>query len=89
MNPSSATGPITRIELLEMIEITIAELKSMAQPHEIATFRELGYDADEAETPEQLKAIEEQVQSLRSFCERRARSAISMPSVPPQGRRRE
>lgn len=88
-SPSAPSGPITRVELLEFIEVTIAELKTMAQPHEISTFRELGYDAEEAETPEQLKAIEEQVQSLRSFCERRARSAISMPSVPPHGRRRE
>lgn len=90
--PPAPNGPatrITRVELVELIEVTIAELKTMAQPHEIATFRELGYDAEEAETPEQLEAIEEQVQSLRSFCERRARSAISMPSVPPQGRRRE
>lgn len=83
-------GPtLTRVDLLEFIEVTIAELKNIAQPHEISTFRELGFDAEEADTPEQLQAIHDQVQSLRAFCERRARSAISMPAVLPQGRRRE
>lgn len=82
------SAPISRVELLELIEVTIAELKNIAQPHEISTFRELGFDAEDADTDEQLVKIHEQVQSLRSFCERRARSAISMPAV-PHGRRRE
>ena len=88
MTESKATSAISRIDLLELIEVTIAELKNIAQPHEISTFRELGFDAEEAETDEQLTAIHEQVRSLRSFCERRARSAISMPAM-PHGRRRE
>lgn len=89
MTPSQ--GPtLNRVDLLEFIEVTIAELKNIAQPHEISTFRELGFDAEEADTPDQLQAIHDQVQSLRAFCERRARSAISMPAaVLPQGRRRE
>lgn len=85
---SSASSPISRVELLELIEVTIAELKNIAQPHEISTFRELGFDAEDADSEEQLTKIHEQVQSLRSFCERRARSAISMPAM-PHGRRRE
>ncbi|MBK6695517.1 MAG: hypothetical protein IPG50_25380 [Myxococcales bacterium] len=83
------TSPISRVELLEYIEITIAELKNIAQPHEISTFRELGFDAEEADGPDQLARIQEQVESLRGFCERRARSAIGMPAVLPTGRRQE
>jgi hypothetical protein len=85
----SQGSPLNRVDLLEFIEVTIAELKNIAQPHEISTFRELGFDAEEADSPEQLQAIHDQVQSLRAFCERRARSAISMPAILPQGRRRE
>jgi hypothetical protein len=89
VNESSQAPAITREDLLELIEITIAELKTIAQPHEISTFRELGYDAQEADSPDQLRAIHNEVQSLRAFCERRARSAISMDAVLPHGRRRE
>lgn len=92
--PSKTAGattsePLTRVDLLELIEVTIVELKNIAQPHEISTFRELGFDAEEADSPEQLQGILEQVTSLRTFCERRARSAIGMPAVLPPGRRRE
>ena len=80
--------PPSRVDLIEFIEVRISELKNIAQPHEISTFRELGFDAEEADSPDQLQAIHDQVQSLRAFCERRARSAIGMPAVTP-GRRRE
>ena len=89
MNTPQSPAPISRLELLELIEITIAELKNIAQPHEISTLRELGFDAEEADSPDQLSAIQEQVRSLKSFCEKRARSAISMPAVLPRGRVRE
>lgn len=86
---TNSSDSISRVDLLEFIEVTIAELKDIAQPHEISTFRELGFDAEDADSADQLRAIHEQVTSLRAFCERRARSAIGMAAVLPRGRIRE
>jgi hypothetical protein len=79
---------IDRAEVLELIEVALIELKGVAQPHEIAHFRELGLDAEDAETPDALATIVQQVKSLREFCEKRAKSGAAFPAILPRGRRR-
>jgi hypothetical protein len=79
---------IDQAEILEMIEVAIVELKGVAQPHEIAHFRELALDAKEADTPDALATIYQQVKSLRTFCENRAKSGAAYPAMLPRGRRR-
>jgi hypothetical protein len=80
-----------RAEINETIEVAVVELKSVALPHEIAHLRELAVDAAEAETEEQLRQIAQQVESLRTFCQNRARSsaanAFDLPSVGPRSSR--
>ncbi len=81
-------SPMTREELVEEVEVAIAELKEIAQPHELATLREMALDAREAEE-EQLPAIYEQLRSLRRFCESRKKSDANYRlGLLPRGRRR-
>lgn len=75
-------------EVREYIEVTIVELKDIAQPKEIAQLRELAMDADEADSVEQLTSIRKQAQNLRAFCEKRLRSSASHKQTLPFGRRR-
>lgn len=77
-----------RAEVLEIIEVAIIELKGIAQPHEITHFRELALDAEDADSPEALAHIVQQVKSLREFCEKRAKSGAAFPAMLPRGRRR-
>jgi hypothetical protein len=78
-----------RDEVREFIEVTIVELKAIAQPKEIAQLRELAMDAEEADGAEQLASIRTQAQNLRTFCEKRLRSsATHKQAVLPTGRRR-
>jgi hypothetical protein len=77
-----------RSQVIELIEISLVELRGIAQPHEVASLNELLLDAREAETSEQALQIEAQVKSLRDFCEKRARSAAAFHAVLPPGRRR-
>ena len=79
---------IDQAEILELIEVAIIELKGVAQPHEITQFRELALDAKDADTPEALATIFQQVNSLRAFCESRAKSGAAYPATLPRGRRR-
>ena len=60
-----------RTDVVESIEVALVELRGVAQPHELASFRELSLDAEEADSQEQLAQIHAQVLSLREFCERR------------------
>jgi hypothetical protein len=77
-----------RAEVVEMIEIALVELRSIAQPHEIASLNELLFEAQDATAAEQIEAIAEQVNGLRAFCENRHRSDASFKKViPPSGRR--
>jgi hypothetical protein len=79
---------IIRAEVSETIEVAVVELKGVALPHEIAHLRELAVDAAEAETEEQLRQIVKQVESLRTFCQNRARSsAANSFDLPNVGRR--
>lgn len=75
-----------RAEVVEEIEIALVELRSLAQPHEIASLNELLFDAQDATAPEQLEPIIEQVKSLREFCENRHRSDANFKKVVPPGR---
>lgn len=77
-----------RAEVLELIEVAIIELKGVAQPHEVAQLRELGLDAQDADSPDSLANIVQQVKSLRAFCEKRAKSGAAFPATLPRGRRR-
>lgn len=78
---------IRRPELLEEIDIALVELRGIAQPHELATLRELALDAQDVEEA-QLPKVYEQFRSLRSFCESRKKSAAGHHiDYPPRGRR--
>jgi hypothetical protein len=66
-----------RAEINETIEVAVVELKGVALPHEIAHLRELAADAADAETEEQLAQIARQVESLRTFCQSRAKSSAA------------
>ena len=76
-----------RARVIEMIEIALVELRSIAQPHEIASMNELLFDAQDATEEEQLVAIAGQVNGLRAFCEGRHRSDANFKQVRPPGRR--
>jgi hypothetical protein len=77
-----------RTEVTEFIEVAIVELRTMAQPREIAEMRELGMDARDAETKEQLDSILAHAKNLREFCERRTRSTGNFPKMmTPKGLR--
>jgi hypothetical protein len=66
-----------RAEINETIEVAVVELKGVALPHEIAQLHELAADAADAETEEQLTRIAKQVESLRTFCQSRAKSSAA------------
>jgi hypothetical protein len=69
---------VTKLEdITETIQVAVVELKGVALPHEIAHLHELAADAAEAETEEQLAQIAKQVDSLRTFCQSRARSSAA------------
>jgi hypothetical protein len=75
-------------EITETIQVAVVELKSVALPHEIAHLHELAADAADAETEEQLAQIASQVESLRTFCQSRARSsAANVFDLPPSSPR--
>ena len=76
-----------RAQVVEEIEIALVELRSIAQPHEIASLNELLFDAQDATSADQLEPIIEQVKSLRAFCENRHRSDANFKQVIPPGRR--
>ncbi len=74
-----------RASVIESIEIALVELRSIAQPHEIASLNELLFDAQDATEEAQLVQISEQVSGLRAFCEGRHRSDANFKRVvPPQ-----
>ncbi len=77
-----------RDRIVEDIEVAIVELRAVAQPHELASLRELRLDARDAETQEQLQKIDQQVKSLLAFCRSRSMTNQAIPAVSPQGRRR-
>ncbi len=78
---------MTRDELIEEIEVTIAEVKPIAQPRDLTQMHELLLDARDADKQEQLDAILVQLQSLRAFCEARKLSEEFVPSQRlPHGR---
>jgi hypothetical protein len=81
-------GGWTREEITETIEITVVELRGVAQPHEVAHLRELALDATEADTEDQLRQIARQVESLRAFCMGRAKSAAALQLALPRLSRR-
>jgi hypothetical protein len=60
-----------RDEVIELIEVTLVELKNIAQPRDLAELSELLADAKNTEDAEQLTRILEQAKSLRAFCESR------------------
>ncbi len=66
-------------QVVEFIEIALAELKGFAQPRDMAQLSELLLDAKEAEDAEQLRAVERQAKALRAFCESRRNSGASTP----------
>jgi hypothetical protein len=71
----------TKEELIEHIEITLVELRGLAQPNEVAELNCLLLDARETDNGEQIVAIWRQVDHLREFCELRSMSQIGLPSV--------
>ena len=79
-------------KLIATIESTIRALREIAQPYEIARLRELASDVRLVETQDQLEAIDDEVASLRRFCEQRLKSSSRNPAVyltpPPSGPRR-
>jgi hypothetical protein len=79
---------VTREQITETIEITVVELRGVAQPHEIAHLRELALDAADAEDQEQLLLIARQVDSLRTFCMGRAKSSAALQLALPRLPRR-
>jgi hypothetical protein len=79
---------LTPEEITETIEVTVVELRGVAQPHEVAHLRELALDAAEAETQEQLAQIARQVESLRAFCMGRAKSSAALQLALPRLPRR-
>lgn len=81
-------GPVTREQITETIEVTVVELRGVAQPYEIAHLRELALDAQEAEDDEQLAQIARQVESLRTFCMGRAKSSAALQLALPRLPRR-
>jgi len=70
-----------RSEVTEFIEVAVVELKTIAQPRELAELRELAMDARDAETKEQLDSIYAQAKNLREFCEKRSRSTGNFPKM--------
>ena len=64
---------MTRDELRLEINVALVELKDVAQPYELATFREMLVEIDDVEDA-QLEAFGEEVRNLKSFCERRKNS---------------
>jgi hypothetical protein len=78
----------TREEIDETVATLVVELKGIAQPHEIAQFRELALDAADADAPDQLAKIAAQIESLRNFCLSRAMSgAAHQLSIPVKRKR--
>ncbi len=71
----------TKDELIEHIEITLIELRGLAQPNDMAALNCLLRDAREIENDEQIVAIWRQVDHLREFCESRSMSQIGLPSI--------
>jgi hypothetical protein len=80
---SPTMAEATREEINETVESLVADLRGIAQPHEIAQLRELALDAADAETQEQLEKIAAQVESLRVFCLNRARSSAALQLALP------
>jgi hypothetical protein len=77
-----------RREISETVEVLVVELRGIAQPHEIAQFRELALDAADAEAPDQLAKIATQIESLKAFCLSRALSGAAHElSLPVKGKR--
>ncbi len=68
-------------ELIEHIEITLVEVRGVAQPNDMAELNSLLLDAREAESEDQLDAIWRQVDNLRRFCESRRVSSIVLPAM--------
>ena len=71
-------------DLIEHIEITLVEVKGVAQPNDMAELSSLLLDAREAESEEQRVAIRRQVDNLRAFCESRTMSSIALQKVSPE-----
>jgi hypothetical protein len=63
-----------RDDVIESIEIAMADLRPIGQPRDLSQLAELLLDAKDAETDEQLHGIASQVASLRAFCEGRKQS---------------
>jgi hypothetical protein len=78
----------TRDEIVGTIDAAVVELRGVAQPHEVAALRELRRDANEADAPELLAKIEQQVKSLVAFCRSRAMTQQAFQAVVPEGRKR-
>ena len=74
----------TREEVRETIEALVVELDGIAQPYEIAQFRELALEAADAQAPEQLAQIAAQVESLRVFCMNPAKSRDALTLALPR-----
>jgi hypothetical protein len=72
-----------REEVIEAIEIARAELRPIAQPHEIAQLGELLLDAREATDEDQLRKISDQLRSLREFSESRHKSEGMLKAARP------
>jgi hypothetical protein len=79
---------LTSSDIHETVETLVAELRGIAQPHEIVQLRELALDAADAETPEQLAQIAVQVEGLRVFCLNRAKSSAALSLALPSLKRR-
>ncbi len=63
-----------RDSVVDLIEIALVELRTVAQPRDLAQLSELLLDAKDATDDEQLRRIEEHAKSLRAFCEARRAS---------------
>ncbi|MFO0679313.1 MAG: hypothetical protein U0169_22490 [Polyangiaceae bacterium] len=72
---------LSKDAVIEDIAVALVELKSVAQPHELAALRELELDARDADTADQLDQIARQVKNLRQFCESRTRSTAAFPAI--------
>ncbi len=74
----------TREEVRETIEALVVELDGIAQPYEIAQFRELALEAADAQAPEQLAQFAAQVESRRVFCMNPAKSRDALTLALPR-----
>ena len=78
---------VLRAEVVESIEVALVELRGIAQPHEMAAMSELRLDAVDAQSEDQLRAIDSQLKSLRQFCESRKQSDSNYKIHLPRGNR--